>query len=219
MDEDEIKSRILHFVKRYATECLLLTAAFASTALSLYLYNKERTYRVNSNARDNAVIQPAVTSLITAEVSGSVKHPGIYHITQGTRLQELIRNAGGLDEHADTSFFSRNFNLARFVLDQDKIHIPSYEDVVAGIYKEREFIIDYRAPQQIPVNDEGLGHYDGLVHLNSAMKDELEALPGIGPSLAEKIISNRPYVAVEDLISKKAVTEKVFQQIKGYIAP
>ena len=52
------------------------------------------------------------------------------------------------------------------------------------------------------------------VNLNTATQPELEALPGIGPVTASKIISDRPYQQVEDLLNKKVVSKAIFEKIK-----
>jgi competence protein ComEA len=58
----------------------------------------------------------------------------------------------------------------------------------------------------------------GLISINSASSTELESLPGIGPVSAGKIIDNRPYGSMDELISKKAIGKSVFQKIKTLIS-
>ena len=55
------------------------------------------------------------------------------------------------------------------------------------------------------------------VNINTASQSDLESLPGIGPVTASKIISDRPYQIVEDLVNKKAVSKAVFEKIKDQI--
>lgn len=56
-----------------------------------------------------------------------------------------------------------------------------------------------------------------LVNLNSASESDLEALPGIGPSSAQKIISGRPYTSINDLTTKKIISKSVFTKIQAQI--
>jgi competence protein ComEA len=61
------------------------------------------------------------------------------------------------------------------------------------------------------------GSSTGSVNINQATEEELDALPGVGPVTAQKIISNRPYQSVDDLVSKKAVGQSVFSKIKDQV--
>lgn len=62
------------------------------------------------------------------------------------------------------------------------------------------------------------GTSSGTININQASESELDALPGIGPVTAQKIISNRPYQSVEDLLNKKAVGASEFAKIKDQMS-
>ncbi|MBI2404837.1 helix-hairpin-helix domain-containing protein [Candidatus Gottesmanbacteria bacterium] len=59
---------------------------------------------------------------------------------------------------------------------------------------------------------------NGSVNINTASQNELESLPGVGPVTAKKIIDNRPYQTLEELVSKKAVGNALFEKIKGSLS-
>lgn len=207
------------FLRKYVVESILVFAAFLLTVLSFFLFvqttnQQPQDTEVGQFLRSTEKNKPAS---LMVEVSGAVTNPGIIKLASFSRLNDAIDAAGGLTEQADKEFFSRNFNLARYITDQEKIHIPSYSDVQNGIYIEREQIIDYRSPQIVQtVQTDDVS--DEKLHINSSTADELETLPGIGQATARKIVSNRPYSQIRELVTKKVLSERIFGQIQDYIA-
>lgn len=129
-------------------------------------------------------------SEIEVHVDGRVKNPGVYKIKNGTRLQDLIEEAGGLLDDANTS----NLNLARKLKDEEKIVIKSYLDN----------------------NDDE----DAKININTATKDMLTSIPGVGSKMADKIIKYRqehPFNSVDELLNISGIGKKKFEEIKLYI--
>lgn len=129
-------------------------------------------------------------SEIEVHIDGRVKNPGVYKIKNGTRLQDLIEEAGGLLDDANTS----NLNLARKLKDEEKIVIKSYLD---------------------KNNDE-----DAKININTATKDMLTSIPGVGSKMADKIIKYRqehPFNSVDELLNISGIGKKKFEEIKLYI--
>jgi len=156
---------------------------------------------------------------IFVDVSGAVMNPNIYKATLRSRLKDVLIMAGGLSANANRDFFYRNFNLASYVYGQEKIYIPHNYEIWQGIFTEPHRIIDFTKP--VKLTDKIIDNYqtntDNLVNINTATSNELDALPGIGPTTAQKIISNRPYVSVQELLDKKAVSKNVFSKIKDKV--
>lgn len=199
--------------KKYIVEIILMTIAliFTITSLVIFLKNNEET-----NEEIYFPKQTNIQSLnkIYIDVSGSVNKPDLYEAPAGTRLKEIIKKAGGLSDNADKNFFYRNFNLARVLNDQEKIYIPSVWEVQAGLFTENPQTINFIQPNynQQPNNN------SILVNINEATLDELDSLPGIGKTTAQKIIDNRPYQSLEDLLNKKIVNKNTYEKIKSLIS-
>lgn len=129
-------------------------------------------------------------SEIEVHIDGRVKNPGVYKIKNGTRLQDLIEEAGGLLDDANTS----NLNLARKLKDEEKIVIKSYLDN----------------------NDDE----DAKININTATKDMLTSIPGVGSKMADKIIKYRqehPFNSIDELLNITGIGKKKFEEIKLYI--
>ena len=211
--------------KKYLLEIILLTVALIITITALVIYAK-------NNQNVNEEIEPSPTRLrpdsigttarqgkIFVDVSGAVKKPNIYQIDFGARLKDIIDKAAGLSDEADKMFFNRNFNLARIVTDQEKIYVPSITEINNGIFIQNQRTLDYVSPtistgiaSNAPTEDT-----NQLISLNSATIEELDQLPGIGQTTANKIIKNRPYSNIEELLTKKVVNKSVYEEIKELI--
>jgi competence protein ComEA len=108
--------------------------------------------------------------------------------------------AGGLSLEADRNWVTQTLNLAAKVKDGDKIYIP----FVGGSGQSQE-----------PTGSDPAGK---KININKASLSELDTLSGVGPVTAQKIIDNRPYAAVADIITKKVVSQKVYDTIKEQIS-
>ena len=158
---------------------------------------------------------------IYIDVGGAVIKPDMYEVTSGARLKQAIELAGGLSEQSHKEYFFRNFNLARIVTDQEKIYIPSITELNNGIITENPRTLDYSLSTIVNQNNQLKNSSEEqtiLVNINSSSIEELDTLPGIGAATAQKIIQNRPYKLIEDLVNKKVVKKNVFEQIKALVS-
>lgn len=141
----------------------------------------------------------AENSKIKVDVEGQVLKPGVYELSQDARVQDALIAAGGLRPNANRNAI----NLAAKLTDGQKIYIPAEGEVIsAGINN----------PNQ------GSTLNPGAVSINSASQAEIEKLPGIGPVTAGKIIDNRPYDSIEELLNKKVVGRSTFEKIKNLVS-
>lgn len=178
-------------------------------------------YLAHSNSNNSGVefvsgdVQGASTSAATdkvfVDVSGEVQKPGVYQLESASRVQDALAAAGGLSADADRDYIARSVNLASPLHDGMKLYIPKEGEAASQELGASNSI--NRGSGQMP--DSGI---QGLTSINSASQSELEALPGIGPVTAGKIISLRPYSSVDELLSKKAVGKSVYEKIKDSIS-
>ena len=134
--------------------------------------------------------EPGGTGEVLVHVVGAVRSPGVVRLPAGARVVDAIEAAGGVREDAQTD----QLNLARIVADGEQVRVPVVGEAVEA------------APASetgtTPSAGAGAGG-SGLINVNTASADELEKLPGIGPALAERIVSHRqahgPFASLDDL--------------------
>ncbi len=131
-------------------------------------------------------------------VSGWVATPGVVRIAEGSIVADAVAAAGGALEGA----LLEAVNLAAPVLDGDHIEIPG-------------------PGEQIAVSDGSVGS-GGPISLNRADAATLEALPGVGPVLAERIAAyreaNGPFQTVEDLLEGPGIGEAKLAAIRDLVS-
>ena len=153
------------------------------------------------------------TSKIKIHIIGEVTEEGIIELEEGERISDAIEKAGGVTQNADLS----KVNLAYILQDGQKLYIPSMNDDnnVQYISTENgEGII-----AETNINDKS--GINKKVNINKASQSDLENIPGVGPSLAQKIISfrdeNGKFKNVEDLKNVSGIGDKKFESIKDYV--
>ena len=137
-------------------------------------------------------------------ITGAVNKPGVYEIDGNTSLGDLIQRAEGFSADADAKYIATELNLAKLVENREHIGIPSLN---------RQTSFDSPAEASLPANP-----ISGKVSLNTATQSELEALPGIGPSLATNIIAARPFKAVIDLQYVKGIGDVKYKQLEPLVS-
>lgn len=162
---------------------------------------------LDSQNKESGIIieegQGVVGGKIKVDIEGAVVRPGVYELTSQARAQEALILAGGLSSQADREWVAKNLNLAATLTDGAKIYIP--QEGETQVIRNSE----------LGISSEGT--LRGKININSASEGELDKLPGVGPVTAQKIIAQRPYQTIEELVSKKVVGEGTFSKIKEQI--
>ena len=153
------------------------------------------------------------TSKIKIHIIGEVTEEGIIELEEGERISDAIEKAGGVTQNADLS----KVNLAYILQDGQKLYIPSMNDDNNVQYISTENGEGIIAENNI--NDKS--GINKKVNINKASQSDLENIPGVGPSLAQKIISfrdeNGKFKNVEDLKNVSGIGDKKFESIKDYV--
>lgn len=163
-------------------------------------------------------LQPAPTQApIAVHVVGAVPRPGLYELAEGARVQDAIDAAGGLLAEAGAD----KLNLAALLEDGQQLVIP-YQDgrevptAASGVELPSTGPDTSAGATQEPVGNTN----PELLNLNTATLEELEALPGIGPTLAQRIIDYRDqngFYVIEDLMNVSGIGQSTFDEIKDLI--
>lgn len=143
---------------------------------------------------------------VAVHIGGAVRNPGLYYIPADSRVADAIQIAGGPTSDADLDAI----NLASKVSDGSKILVPS---------KVKD--LDASSGSNANIEETLASSISKKININTATAKELEELPGIGPTLANRIVSyrekNGPFKSIEDLMKVSGIGEKRFESIKDLI--
>lgn len=169
----------------------------------------------------NADAGSGSTEHIFVYVCGAVNTPGVYELEAGARLYEAIARAGGVREDGA----EESINQAQAVSDGERLYIPTDEEVRQGL---DAYLLsgsaggDAAAGSQSAVPGDPSGSSaGGKVNINTASREELKTLNGIGDTRAGSIVvyreSNGPFGSIEDLMKVEGIKEGVYNKLKDDI--
>jgi competence protein ComEA len=156
------------------------------------------------------------TGSVVVDVAGAVLHPGVYALAAGSRVHQALAAAGGLDAGADIDVL----NLAAPLRDGDRLYVPHSGQPVPIV------VVPTGGAQSIPAVGQtgaiGPAVPAAPVDLNRASVEELDALPGVGPSTATAIVSYRtqigPFASVDDLLKVRGIGPAKLDAIRELVA-
>lgn len=161
------------------------------------------------------IIHPTATLAVTVtpgpiqvHVVGAVREPGVYLLAPGSRLSDAVEAAGGMTADSDPV----RVNLADYIRDAQQINIPRVGTPLP--------------PSPTPMGATGRSGAIGIglgipININMASAAELQALPGIGPTYAERIVAYReahgPFTAIDQIMQVNGIGRACFEQIRAQI--
>ncbi len=176
------------------------------------IYANSRRYEIPSTTTEptqsaavaaSESVQPI--EQIVIHIVGEVNRPGVFTMDKGSRLYEAVELAGGFTEAAN----QEGINLAQELLDGSQYIIPSESGELIINKNDGEQAVGYASEN------------DGKVNINTADKQELQTLPGVGEVLAERIVAYRTehgkFKNISELLNVDGIGEGKFQSIKDKV--
>jgi competence protein ComEA len=152
-----------------------------------------------------AGLRPVAAAVVVVHVVGAVRRPGLYRLAQGKRIADAVARAGGLTRRADAAAV----NLAAPLADGQQIVVPARAGPGPGTGGAQ--------------SSDGAARASGPVHLNTATVEQLDALPGVGPVTAQKIIDFREqhgaFASVDELDAIPGIGPARLRDLRELVAP
>jgi competence protein ComEA len=154
---------------------------------------------------------------ITVDIAGAVNKPGVYCFKDGSKIVDVVKKAEGFDKGVAYKYVSMKINLSELITDHQKIYIPFQEDVYCEIKNIQYVNNQESSSQQTGETNNTSDSTQTCINLNTATKDQLTTLSGIGESTAQKIIDARPFEKPEDILNVSGIGESTYDKFKDDI--
>ena len=145
------------------------------------------------------------------DIKGEVLRPGVYEFSCESRIQEVIKKAGGFTEEADET----KINLAQKISDQMQIIVPNLHS------KQEGGVTEGNSEKGNSSNTTRSNSKQGTVNINTATLEELQTIKGIGKKKAEAILQYRKehgaFRTKEDLLQVKGIGKKALEAIESQV--
>ena len=217
--------KLKNFIKKLNIKqkiAIILAGLFIIILAFIWLYNiygndspkkqQSETQESTNEVEFKLGIKEKENKTIMVDISGEVVTPGVVKIAEGSRIIDAINAAGGKTEDADLS----KVNLAYILDDGVQLYIPRYNEKL-----EKEIL---QTEPGIGIIQEGINttsKKDSKVNINTANKEKLATLPGIGEGTADKIIEyiskNGKFKTIEDIKKIPGIGENKFKSLKDKI--
>lgn len=169
--------------------------------------------------------EPKEIKKVYVDIKGAINNPGVYEMDSDSRIIDVIKKAGDLTDQADTSIL----NLSKKV--DDEMYIIIYTKDEMKEYNEKNIpttTIAKEIEKKIVCPDEkndacintNTSVVSSKININTASKEELESLTGIGEAKAESIIeyrNNNKFESIEDIKNVNGIGDSLYEKIKDNI--
>jgi len=139
---------------------------------------------------------------VVVDIQGAVRQPGVVRLPAGSRVADALQAAGGYSKKADLNAAAGALNLAAVLADGAQVYVPLMGATAA------------RGPGP------SAGSGGGLVNLNTATPEELDALPGIGPVTVQKIVaarSEQPFASLDEMVEREVIDRGQLEDIRDLV--
>jgi competence protein ComEA len=181
----------------------LVVALLVVLVLGGRVLRRSERPRVAAPLRVSTATPKTAPARIYVDVVGAVRRPGLYRVPDGARVADAVTRAGGPTPKAQLELV----NLAARVADGEQIVVPRRGAVPVGL-------TGAAAEGGVPA---------GPVHLNSATLEQLDALPGVGPVTAQKIVTYRQqhggFDSIDELDAVPGIGPARLEDLRGLVAP
>ncbi len=218
-------------MKKFNKKIILVSIIIIFIIGVYYLFIRDRDYLesdssinifLNTNEEDegigNKISITEDKEKIVIYVAGAVKNEGIYELDENSRIADCIEKAGGLTDDANI----KDINLAFVLEDGMKVYIPKNSE----INEVKDDTSTYVSKENGSTNtgtstSKNTSAKSSKININTANQTDLETLPGIGPSTAQKIINyrkeNGKFSSIEDIKKVSGIGDSKYSKIKDYI--
>lgn len=170
-----------------------------------------------SNKNQNSKVSE---SIIRAEINGAIKKPGVYNLEKGKIVEDLIKIAGGINDTADSGKIATDINRAEILSDGQKVFIPTKSNISSSNQQIAGNSIS--SNNQLSSSQSSGSNTTGKININTANLSQLDSLPGIGPTYAQRIIDyrnqNNKFKTIEEIKNIKGIGDKTFEKFKDLIS-
>lgn len=226
--------KVLEFGRKYKYLILsgVVILMMIIAGVMVYLFGDKKEEVVEDAIKEEvAVVEPKVEILeeekeesITIDIKGEVKTPGVYELPLNSRVIDAINISGGLTNKADTS----DINLSKILKDENVIVISNkYSNQTTKYTKKETSVVNNASTSKDNVvsssnsSDTNTNKTNDKVSINTATKEQLMNLNGIGESKANDIIAYRNqnglFKSIEDIKKVSGIGDKLFDKIKDHI--